>query len=85
MVPVGRGGKQVGKGREERLLTTTGVNEPTRKKICGQKKKPPLIMVQRRITFKNLTIFYLLKILTLCEISIFLRVLSCWKTVFSTK
>ena len=39
MVPVGRGGKQVGKGREERLLTTTGVNEPTRKKICGQKKK----------------------------------------------
>lgn len=39
MVQVGRGGKQAGKGREERLLTTTGVNEPTRKKICGQKKK----------------------------------------------
>ena len=39
VVLVGRGGKQVGKGREERLLTTTGVNEPTRKKNLWSKKK----------------------------------------------
>ena len=38
MVLVGRGGKQVGEGREERPLTTTGVNEPIGKKSVVKKK-----------------------------------------------
>lgn len=38
MVLIGRGGKQVGEGREGRPLTTTGVNEPTRKKSVVKKK-----------------------------------------------